>query len=168
MQEQWAPRVAGAASLQALQSLVSQLGIEPTALVGVVADLGPGSFTGVRVGVTLAKTLGYAWGLQVAGAPAYELVAEGGTVVLPSKRGELFVFEPGQEPVVRNTLPDTEYSGYGHGVPDPVYPHASRFGRLVGRLQWLPPEKLVPQYIHAPSISVPKNPYGSHVRAHEG
>lgn len=166
--ESWAPRAASAAALFALEKMLGELNIQGQEVDGIVADLGPGSFTGVRVGVTLAKTLGYAWQRKVSGVPAYKLVADIGTVVLPSKRGEWFVFRPGCDPEVCTVLPQEPFVGYGHGVEVPVYPHVSRLGGLLGQLQWTTPERLIPHYIHAPSISVPRNPYGSHVRARGG
>lgn len=38
-------------------------------IVKIVANKGPGSYTGVRVGVTLAMALGFAWGVPVKALP---------------------------------------------------------------------------------------------------
>jgi tRNA threonylcarbamoyl adenosine modification protein YeaZ len=55
---------------------------------------GPGSFTGVRVGVMYAKTLAFALGKQIIGissfdAAAYENISINRAVVCPSKRNEV-------------------------------------------------------------------------------
>ena len=42
---------------------------------GVLVDIGPGSFTGVRIGVAAARALGLAWGVPVAGIGSLALVA---------------------------------------------------------------------------------------------
>ncbi len=42
---------------------------------GIVVDIGPGSFTGVRIGVAAARALGLAWGVPVAGVGSLALVA---------------------------------------------------------------------------------------------
>lgn len=41
----------------------------------VLVSLGPGSFTGVRIGLAAARALGLAWGAQVLGYPTLALVA---------------------------------------------------------------------------------------------
>lgn len=41
----------------------------------IFVDIGPGSFTGIRVGVAAAKALGFAWNAQVFGYSALDLVA---------------------------------------------------------------------------------------------
>jgi tRNA threonylcarbamoyl adenosine modification protein YeaZ len=41
----------------------------------ILVDVGPGSFTGVRVGVAAARALGFAWGVPVAGYVCLDLVA---------------------------------------------------------------------------------------------
>ncbi|WP_338445485.1 tRNA (adenosine(37)-N6)-threonylcarbamoyltransferase complex dimerization subunit type 1 TsaB [Pelagerythrobacter marensis] len=51
----------------------------------ILVSLGPGSFTGVRIGIATARALGYAWGAEVAGYPTLALVA---AVVRAGRPGE--------------------------------------------------------------------------------
>jgi hypothetical protein len=123
--------------------------------LGFGADLGPGSFTGVRVGVMLAKTLAFAHGTQAFGVAAFDLISAG-TASVASRKNEWFVRRPGEEPV-RSTV----WEGIGYPSEDPVYPLAERFALLANRGELVAPEALLPLYFAEPSISVPKRAYGS-------
>ena len=65
----------------------------------ILVSLGPGSFTGVRVGLAAARALGVAWGAQVLGYPTLALVAARAsqptprplTVCMNGGHGEWFV-----------------------------------------------------------------------------
>lgn len=66
----------------------------------ILVDCGPGSFTGVRVGVAAARALGLAWGAEVYGFSSMALIAAAVlgdderaevTVALTGGHGELFV-----------------------------------------------------------------------------
>jgi tRNA threonylcarbamoyladenosine biosynthesis protein TsaB len=66
----------GRGLLPAVEALLARAGLGPTDLTGIVVDVGPGSFTGVRVGVTTAKSLAYALGIPVAGVVSLAALAE--------------------------------------------------------------------------------------------
>lgn len=65
----------------------------------ILVDVGPGSFTGIRVGIAAARALGLAWGVPVTGFEGSALVAaqafagsddlENVTVLLDAGRGQL-------------------------------------------------------------------------------
>ncbi len=66
----------------------------------IAVSLGPGSFTGVRVGLAAAKALAFAWQAELLGYPALDLVAamalsqlgaQDLAVVMTGGHGELFV-----------------------------------------------------------------------------
>jgi tRNA threonylcarbamoyladenosine biosynthesis protein TsaB len=59
----------------AIRYLSDQTGIELTRLTAIAVGIGPGLFTGLRVGVTTARTLGQALRLPVVAIPTLDLVA---------------------------------------------------------------------------------------------
>ncbi len=61
--------------MPALDALLADEGLAPTNLGGVAVDVGPGSFTGTRVGVTAAKTLAWALRVPVVGVLSLRAIA---------------------------------------------------------------------------------------------
>lgn len=147
--------------LRLLEHALAKTGMDLRAATYFAADLGPGSFIGSRVAVTLAKTLAFATGVSVLGAQSFDLIDSEHTVAVPSKKGEFFVRRPGEAPFRTVELPEgEEIAGYGAEMPNPTYPNAARFASLLKRLEPLQAEKLLPQYLIEPSISSPKISYG--------
>jgi tRNA A37 threonylcarbamoyladenosine modification protein TsaB len=141
-----------------LQELESQFSLAQATLFA--ADIGPGSFTGVRVGVILAKTFAYTFDKPVAGASAFDLVSATETVVLPSKKGEYFVRHLGESPELRAEVAATTL-GYGPTLQIQTPPHAGNFAAILSVLQPTTADKFVPEYLIPPSISQPKKPYAN-------
>jgi len=59
----------------AMQSLLETVGWKPNEIELVAVTVGPGSFTGLRVGVVTAKTLAYATGAAVIGVNTLDVIA---------------------------------------------------------------------------------------------
>jgi tRNA threonylcarbamoyladenosine biosynthesis protein TsaB len=80
--------------LEAADELLAAAGVEPPDLDALVVGLGPGSFTGVRIGLAVARGLALALDLEVAGVSTLDALAESGADVVPvidAKRREVFV-----------------------------------------------------------------------------
>ena len=63
--------------LPVIDMLLRDAGHKPADLDGIIASLGPGSFTGLRIGVTVAKSLAYTLGKPIVGVPTLEAIARG-------------------------------------------------------------------------------------------
>lgn len=79
------------------QELLRKVGWQPRDVELVAVAVGPGSFTGLRIGVTTAKTLAYAVGAQVIGVNTLATIAAQAPadaaplwVVMDAQRQELF------------------------------------------------------------------------------
>jgi tRNA threonylcarbamoyl adenosine modification protein YeaZ len=79
----------------------------------ILVSLGPGSFTGVRIGLATARALGFAWGAEVLGYPTLALIAaqaqalhpgEPVTVCMNGGHGEWFVQDFGTDGLPANEL----------------------------------------------------------------
>jgi tRNA threonylcarbamoyladenosine biosynthesis protein TsaB len=82
----------------AIAELLRELGWRPRDLGGVVVSLGPGSYTGLRVGITTAKTLAFAIGCAAIGVPTFQIIARQSEVATPelaviadALKGDLYV-----------------------------------------------------------------------------
>jgi tRNA threonylcarbamoyladenosine biosynthesis protein TsaB len=86
----------------AIRNLLEQVGWKPTEVQLVTVTVGPGSFTGLRVGVTTAKIFAYAVGADILGIDTLETIAanvfgDAGAsscpdnlqVILDAQRGEI-------------------------------------------------------------------------------
>lgn len=80
----------------ALQSLLSEIGWQPRDVELLAVAVGPGSFTGLRVGVTTAKAFAYSVGASVFGVETLDVIAsavpaevERLSVAIDAQRGQV-------------------------------------------------------------------------------
>jgi tRNA threonylcarbamoyl adenosine modification protein YeaZ len=92
-----AHEVVGRGHAERLVPMISELIEQAGRPDAILVDCGPGSFTGVRVGLAAARAFGLGWSVPVAGYSSLALLAamagleEPVAVAIPGGHGELFV-----------------------------------------------------------------------------
>lgn len=142
--------------LPAVDRLLTDAGFKLSDLGGLAVSIGPGSFTGLRIGLSTVKGLAYATGLPVAAVPTLEAMAwvlPGARLpvcpVLDARKQEVYaaLFQHGPEGLAR-LMEDSALSPealcerirkptlfLGDGLPA----YADLFRRLLGDRLVLPP-----------------------------
>ena len=141
---------------EACLRMISDLDLRRVRVFG--ADAGPGSFTGVKVGVTLAKTLAWAQDASCCSVSAFDLIDRTSPVSIPIRRGVVLRRDPGTAPALVGDEEALAAAGYGLGRADEAFPLASRAEGWIAQVPTLSPIDFVPDYLVEPSISKPKKP----------
>jgi tRNA threonylcarbamoyladenosine biosynthesis protein TsaB len=79
--------------LEDIDRVLREAGVEPDELDALAVGTGPGSFTGVRIGLATARALAFALDLPAAGVSTLDALAagaDGAVPVIDAKRGEVF------------------------------------------------------------------------------
>jgi len=81
----------------AIRHIADQAGVKMGSLAGIAVGVGPGLFTGMRVGVATAKTMAQALRIPIVGTPSIDLLAYGVRytnrlicAAVDARRGEVF------------------------------------------------------------------------------
>jgi len=94
------PRAHAAEFLPAIDALCRGNGVEPKSIRAAYVSSGPGSFTGLRIGITAARMIAFATGAKLVAIPTLEIIAQNAadadprpqrvTVLLDAKRGHVY------------------------------------------------------------------------------
>ena len=157
--------------------LLEQAGAEPRELSRLVVGTGPGSFTGVRMGLAAARGLAFALDLRLAGVSTLEALAAGAPGALPvvdAGRREVFTLVEGTPAVAApgelRLEPGTTCVGDGavryrevlQALGAKIPPRDSelhlpraRFHEELAR-QFVDPETVEPLYLRLPDAEQPR------------
>lgn len=85
------------ALMPAIEAVCGRHDVTPAAIGEIYVSAGPGSFTGLRIGITTAKTLAHVTGAKLVAVPTLDIVIENApieyehvAVCLGAKRGQCF------------------------------------------------------------------------------
>jgi tRNA threonylcarbamoyladenosine biosynthesis protein TsaB len=77
----------GAALPQAVAQLLDRAQLRASDLTGIAVGIGPGSFTGLRIGLSYAKGLAFASGAKIVGVASLDALAAGALEALAARPG---------------------------------------------------------------------------------
>ncbi len=162
--------------LPLVRRVLTEAGATPSDLTGIVVGVGPGPFTGLRVGVAAAVTMAEALGIPVRGVCSLDVVAlewagrpdapgAGFAVVSDARRKEVYWARysadgtrlDGPFVTAPDAVPDLPLAGPGAeltGRPC-AGPAAVDAGLLAAHGDHLPDAGLVPLYLRRPDAQVP-------------
>jgi tRNA threonylcarbamoyladenosine biosynthesis protein TsaB len=153
--------------LEDLDALLRQAGTHTREVEALAVGIGPGSFTGVRIGLSTARGLALALGVPVAGVSTLDALAAGAPGALPvidARRREVFVperalapaelaVEPGRVCVGSGAVRYRDVlEGIGAEVPpddDERHLPRARFHAQLAR-DFRPAEEIEPLYLRLP------------------
>jgi tRNA threonylcarbamoyladenosine biosynthesis protein TsaB len=170
-----------------IERVLDLAAVEPSDLGAIGVGLGPGPFTGLRVGVVTAKTMGDALGIPTYGVCSLDVIAHahplgGGpfAVVTDARRKQVYwrTYDATGKPVgppeisppadVADALRGEIHTVLGSGVelyPDVLtgqvaFPNASDLAEMVmaRAVARAPSEDLVPMYLRRPDARPPGRP----------
>jgi tRNA threonylcarbamoyladenosine biosynthesis protein TsaB len=164
--------------LEDIDVVLRKADVEPEQLDALAVGTGPGSFTGVRIGLATARALAFALGLQAAGVSTLDALAAGSPGAVPvidAKRGEVFMTSDGEprclEPAALELAPGAVCVGDGalryrasleeQGAvipPDESDQHVprARFHALLAR-DFGPAEAIGPLYLRLPDAELKRS-----------
>lgn len=98
--------------VSSIAGLLCEAGWQPAELARIAVSTGPGSFTGVRIGMTCARTMAQALGVPLTGVSALDVIAAGIPAgknervigLVDALRDEVFVTDPSSGAVIIEPL----------------------------------------------------------------
>lgn len=112
-------RVIGRGHAEALVPAIAAL-MDGRRAGAIIVDTGPGSFTGIRIGIAAARALGLAWGAPVTGCEGGALVAAQAFAASPGLAAVTVLLDAGRGQILRQVISADFTAGAIDTVTTPV------------------------------------------------
>lgn len=83
-----------------LEDLLGAAGLGWGSIGLIAVGTGPGNFTGIRIGVALARGLALGLGVPAVGVTGFEALGEDAPATIPAPRGQVYLKRPGEAPAL--------------------------------------------------------------------
>ncbi len=150
--------------LTLIDELLRARAIAPRDVARWAVDIGPGSFTGVRIGVATVKGIAFATGAEVIAVNAFDAVCAArslaprdATPMLEAGKGEVYFRIADGEPshAAREAVLSL-MAGRSETIIENVVPHAEHVGRVALSRAPSDLDRLEPLYVRAPDLVKPR------------
>lgn len=153
-----------------VEEVLTESQTEYSELTAVASTIGPGSFTGIRIGLSTARAIGFAAGIPILGFNSLEVIAYAKSLEQPNKEITAML-NAGKDEVIYQTFaadltPTCEPTlRKAEGNEFFIMPRADMLSQLAA----LYPEKSVaplPFYVRPPDAKLPENKNVSNAATH--
>lgn len=144
-----------------IDAIIKKSGLTLRDISRIAVTCGPGSFTGVRIGLTTARTLGMALNKPVFGMSTLDLLSkstDADLVIIDTKRGDFYGQVKGEQPRIWS---QDEVNSFNGLIAQDAMPDVGLLARIAGDVHL--PENFVtaeapqPVYLRGAEVSQPKN-----------
>ena len=128
-------RVIGRGHAEALVPAIAALMAGQRPADRLFVDIGPGSFTGIRIGIAAARALGLAWGVPVTGFSGAALIAAGAFCRRADLPSVLVLLDGGRKQIIASRFA----RDFRSDAPRTLSPEDIGAGEVVAGATWLAP-----------------------------
>lgn len=93
-----------------IEKILDEVGINISSISEVFVNIGPGSFTGLRVALTVAKTIAYFRKINLYTYNSGDINESNKTIYLKHNNHEIFKFEKGKTTLIDNNQIDSDHT----------------------------------------------------------
>lgn len=127
--------------LPSIMSMLAEAGVSKEALSRVAVSLGPGSYTGLRIGIATAMGLKRGLGIEYVGVPVFRAISAGlscGTIAVPMGRSDVCYADTGSPETLSVTSVDEFLQGLAERSTDRIFIHPALESKIaaISNVKW--------------------------------